>query len=98
MTAHLSVRSVISVTTHTLELGLGYAAAPSVRFEILVEYRPRFAFECGALNFLAPERRQSVSADLSSLSGMLAAYVDLPGLGLPRLGPFGPFIGDCGVS
>ena len=79
-------------TTHALELGLGYAAAPSVRFEVLVEYRPRFAFE-GRTNFLAPERRQSVSADLSSLSGMLAAYVDLPGLGLPRLGPFGPFIG-----
>ena len=24
---------------------------------------------------------------------MLAAYVDLPQLGLPRLGPFSPFIG-----
>ena len=79
-------------TAPALELGLGYAAAPAVRFEVLVEYRPRFAFE-GRTNFLAPERRQSVVADLSSLSGMLAAYVDLPGLGVPRLGPFGSFIG-----
>ena len=79
-------------TAPALELGLGYAAAPAVRFEVLVEYRPRFAFE-GRTNFLARERRQSVTADLSSLSGMLAAYVDLPGLGVPRLGPFGPFIG-----
>ncbi len=87
------LRSVGSFgTVPALELGLGYAAASALRLEVLVEYRPRFAFE-GRTNFLAPERRQSVSADLSSLSGILAAYVDLPGLGLPRLGPFGPFIG-----
>ena len=34
-----------------------------------------------------PARQQSVSADLSSLSGMLAAYLDLPELGVPRLVP-----------
>ena len=39
------------------------------------------------------ERLQSVSADLSSLSGMLAAYVNLPELGLRKLGLFNPFIG-----
>ena len=79
-------------TVPTLELGLGYAGAAS--FEVLVEYRPRFAFE-GRANFLAPERRQLVTADLSSVSGMLAAYVDLARLGLPKLGPFAPFVGPA---
>ena len=74
-------------TATVLELGLGYAAAPAVRLEVLVEYRPRFAFG-GRANFLEPERLQSVKADISSLSGMLAAYLDLPGTG-----SFRPFIG-----
>ena len=34
-----------------------------------------------------------VSADLSSVSGMLAGCVDLAGLGLPKPGPFAPFAG-----
>ena len=75
-----------------LELGLGYAAAPAVRLEILAEYRSRFAFG-GHANFLETGRRQSVTADLSSLSAMLAAYVDLAGLGVPRLGSLEPFVG-----
>ena len=74
-------------TATALELGFGYAAAPAVRLEVLVEYRPRFAFG-GRANFLEPERLQSVKADISSLSGMLAAYLDLPGTG-----SFRPFIG-----
>ena len=74
-----------------LELGLGYAVAPAARLEVLVEYRPRFAFK-GRANFLSPESRQSVAADLSSFAGMLAAYIDLPGLGVPSFGPFGPFV------
>ena len=76
-------------TAPVLELGLGYTAAPAVRLEVLVEYRPRLAFD-GRANFLATARRQSVVAKLSSLSAILAAYVDLPGLGLPRLGPVSP--------
>ena len=76
-----------------LGLGIGYAAAFSTRFEVLMEYHPRFAFE-GHANFLESTRQQSVSAALSSLSGLLTAYVDLPRLGLPRLGPFSPFIGS----
>ena len=64
-------------TAPVLELGLGYAAAPAIRMEVLGEYRPRLAFE-GRANFLEPGRRQSVAAELSSLSGMLAGYVDLP--------------------
>ena len=75
-----------------LEMGLGYAVAPVARLEVLVEYRPRFAFK-GRANFLSPESRQSVAADLSSFAGMLAAYIDLPGLGVPKIGPFGPFVG-----
>ena len=75
-----------------LEIGLGYTAAPALRLEALAEYRPRLPFE-GRANFLAPGRRQSVAAELSTLSGMLAAYVDLAALGVPELGFFGPFIG-----
>ena len=62
------------------ELGVGYAVAPAVRLEALLTSRPRFTFD-GHANFLAPDREQSVSVDLSSLSGILAVYVDLPGVG-----------------
>ena len=79
-------------TVAALEVGIGGTVAPAFRIEALVEYRPGLTFS-GRANFLAPERRQSVSADLSVLSGMVAAYVDLAALGLPRLGPFDPFLG-----
>ena len=79
-------------TAPALEAGLGYVAGRAARLEVLVEYRPNLAFE-GHANFLAPDRRQEVTADLSSVSAMLVGYVDLPGLGLPRLGPFNPFVG-----
>ena len=74
------------------ELGLGYAVAPAVRLETLLTSRPRFTFD-GHANFLAPDREQSVSVDLSSLSGILAVYVDLPGVGVRPLGPLSPFVG-----
>ncbi len=74
------------------ELGLGHAILPALRIEALFQYRPRFTLT-GRANFLQTQGRQEVSARLSSLSGMFAAYVDLPQLGLPRLGPFSPFIG-----
>ncbi|MDE0390884.1 MAG: outer membrane beta-barrel protein [Rhodospirillales bacterium] len=79
-------------TVASFEVGLGIVVAPAMRIEALVGYHPRLTFS-GRANFLASERRQSVSADLSVLSGMVAAYVDLAALGLPRLGPFDPFIG-----
>ena len=86
-------RSVGDFSTATgFEVGIGGAVAPALRLEALVEYRPSLTFS-GRANFLAPERRQAVSADLSVLSGMVAAYADLPALGLPRLGPFDPFVG-----
>ena len=79
-------------TTAGLELGGGYVAAPFLRLEATVQYRPSFSFD-GRANFLQTTGEQSVSAELSSLSGMLAAYLDLPLLGLPQPGPFSPFIG-----
>ena len=66
-----------------LELGVGYAVAPAARLEVQAEYRPRIAFR-GRANFLSPESRQSVAADLSSFAGMVAAYIDLPGLACRR--------------
>ena len=87
------LRSVGDVgTVAGVELGLGYAVAPAVRLEALLTYRPRFTFD-GHANFLAPDREQSVSVDLSSLSGILAVYVDLPGVGVRPLGPLSPFVG-----
>ena len=53
-------------TVPAVELGLGYATG-AIRFEVLVEYRPHYTFE-GRANFLAPERRQDVSAKLSSVT------------------------------
>ena len=73
------------------------SASPAIRMEVLVEYRPRLAFE-GRANFLEPGRRQSVAAELSSLSGMLAGYVDLPGLGLAKIGPYVPLFVGAGVG
>ena len=78
-------------TVPTVELGLGYAKG-AARFELLVECRPRFEFE-GRANFLAPGQRESVSAKLSSVSGMLAVFADLAALGAPKAGPFAPFVG-----
>ena len=80
------------------ELGIGRAVAPALRLEAVFQHRPSFSFK-GRANFVQTTARQSVSADLSSLSGMIAAYVDLPQLGLRKLGPFSPFIGGgAGVS
>lgn len=78
-------------TVPAVELGFGHESG-AVRFEVLVEYRPDFAFE-GRANFLAPERRQEVRAELSSISGMVAGFVDLAALGLPKAGPLAPFVG-----
>ena len=87
------LRSVGDFSTATgFEVGIGGAVAPAVRMEAIVEFRPRLAFS-GYANYLAPERQQTVAVDASVLSGMVAAYADLPALGLPKLGPFDPFVG-----
>ena len=79
-------------TAAALEVGIGSIVAPALRIEALVEYRPSLTFG-GRANYLDSELRQSVSVDLSVLSGMVAAYADLPVLGVPKLGPFAPFVG-----
>ena len=68
------------------DLGFGYAMTPALRLEALIEYHPSFSFK-GLSNFIQTTDRQDVSADLSSLHGVLAAYWDLTEVGLPRLGP-----------
>ena len=50
--------------------------AASTAFAVQAECRLRLAFE-GRANFLEQGRRQSVGAELSSLWGILAAYVPL---------------------
>ena len=87
-------------TTGGIDLGLGYVTAAVVRLEAMVQHHPRVPFK-GQANFtqLQLTDRRDVSAELSTLTGMLAAYVDLPALGLPQLGPFAPFVGaGAGVS
>ncbi len=73
-----------------VELGFGYSEG-AMRFEFLVEYRPRYKFK-GRTNFLAANQRQTVSAKLSSISGMLAGFVDLTD-GLGNFGSVTPFFG-----
>ena len=84
-------------TTSGFEVGIGRVAAPALRLEAVLSYRPDFSLE-GRANFsqLRPSDRREVSADLSALSGMLVAYLDLSERGLPRLGPFRPFVGAGG--
>ena len=73
------------------EVGAGYVATTRIRVEATVLYRPRFSFN-GRANFVQTSGRQDVSADVSSLSALVSAYVDLPGRG-----PLSPFLG-CGVG
>ena len=79
-------------TLAALEAGLGYAVSSALRLEVVVDYRPSFEFD-GRANFLDPGRRQSVAADVSSLSGTVAAYVDRPGPVLGKVGALGFFVG-----
>ena len=73
-----------------VELGVGYFATPTLRFEALLQYRPGFSFQ-GNANFVQTDASQEVSAELSSVSGILAAYLDLPGIG-----PVRPLLGSGG--
>lgn len=75
-----------------LELGLGYAPEGTMRYELMVEHRPSYSFE-GRANFLAPDRQQSVAADISSVSGMLAAFADFPTLGSNGRTAITPYVG-----
>ena len=81
--------------TPGLELGVGRIATSVLRLEGILSYRPNASFE-GRANFRQTAGRQDVSAASSVLSAMLAAYLDLPALGLPRLGSLRPFVGTGG--
>lgn len=80
-----------------LEFGVGYAIKPFLRLEAGIQYRPGFTFE-GDANFtqLSPGDRHDVTAELSVLSGMTAAYLDIGELLLFHYAPIGPFIGVGG--
>ena len=67
-----------------VEVGLGYVATPDLRLETSIAYRPRFSFE-GTANFLQTDALQSVSADLRSASGTVAAYLNLTSYGPLRV-------------
>ncbi|MDE3000127.1 MAG: outer membrane beta-barrel protein [Gemmatimonadota bacterium] len=71
------------------EVGAGYVATKRVRAEASLQYRPPFSFN-GRANFVQTSGRQDVSADISSLSALFSANIDLPGRG-----PFSSFLG-CG--
>ena len=73
-------------------MGIGYTVSPALRVESFVEYWPQIAFN-GRANFLEPSRRQSVFAQVSLKAGIVAAYVALEEIGVPRLGPLRPFAG-----
>ena len=83
-----------------VEVGVGHIVSPRLRAEVVLQYRQSFAFE-GLANFgsLSRTDRREVSVGVSSLSAMLSGYLDLPEFGVPRIGPFSPFVGGgIGVS
>ncbi len=73
-----------------LEFGLGQTVGVAW-YGLLFEYRPQYKFK-GHTNFLAANRRQEVSAELSTISGMLAGFVELTD-GVANFGSFTPFLG-----
>lgn len=86
-----------------LELGLGYAIVPYLRLEAAIQYLPDFSFD-GRANFTGgplddPSARQDVSADLSSLSSMVAAYLEISEMLLFQYTPVAPYVGlGAGLS
>ena len=78
-------------STPGLEIGVGRGLASVLRFEAVAQYRPGLSFR-GRSNFVQTRGIQAASAELSSLSGLLAAYLEWPGRG-------GPFVGGgAGLS
>ena len=75
-----------------IALGIGTALAPDVSIELLAEYDAGFAVE-GRARLHAGAGRGSGSALRSSLSDLLAPYVDLPAMGRYEAGSFSPFVG-----
>ncbi len=78
--------------TAAFEVGWGRPVTASARLELSIDYRPRHTFR-GAANFLAPGRRQSVEAEISSWTGLVSAYLDLPPVEVGDSPSARPFIG-----
>ena len=76
----------------SFEVGAGYTVSPLLRLEALIQQRSSIAFE-GRSNYLDGERMEDAVAEVSAVSAMLAAYVDLSELGARRIGIFRPFFG-----
>ena len=74
------------------ELGAGYVVSPLLRIEALIQQRSSFSFE-GKSNFIDGVLKEDASAEVSALSAMLAAYVDLVEFGASPIGVFRPFVG-----
>ena len=74
------------------ELGAGYTVSPLLRIEASIQQRSSITFE-GRSNYLDGERMEDARAEVSALSAMLVAYVDLSELGASRIGVFRPFVG-----
>ena len=72
--------------------GIETALAPDLSVELFAEYGAGFALE-GRAKFHAGAGGESGSALMSSLSELLAPYVDLPALGRYEPGSFSPFVG-----
>ena len=76
-----------------VEAGVGFVVGPSMRVEALVAYRPRVLYR-GKANWGTAATRQITTAKISSLSGMLTAYADLPlSSGTAGTGRVHPFVG-----
>ena len=75
-------------TTNLLEFGLGYETDSSVRYEFLFEYRPKYTFR-GVTNYNVGPHPSS--AKLSSISGMIAFFIDMKKSGIEQKSV--PYIG-----
>ncbi|HEX2257083.1 MAG TPA: outer membrane beta-barrel protein [Afifellaceae bacterium] len=76
----------------SLEAGIGYRLLPALRGEAQLIYHPDFDYS-GTANFLGVTGPQPVTAELETLSALLAGYLDLARLGVPSVGPVEPYIG-----
>lgn len=78
-------------TSAAFEIGIGTYAAPAIRLEAALAYRPGFAFS-GTANFVQITGRQPVSGDASQMGVMGFVYADL-GTMMGRSGPLQPYVG-----
>lgn len=76
----------------SIEFGLGLITRSNFRFEFSIEYQPSVDFT-GNTNFLPQELRQSVTAELSSVSGMFSGYLDFPQTKLLGKSKIVPYVG-----